>query len=109
MLPAALATILVLFGLMILGVLEKHVFVSPNSVAYQAEAASTAELYNILDRAHRDERAKVIEVRLTTQPETARVDFTLEARPETHRELLTELRAAFDTRKITTFSSSDQE
>jgi putative Mg2+ transporter-C (MgtC) family protein len=109
MLPAALATILVLFGLMILGVLEKHVFVSPCSVAYQAEAASTAELYNVLDRAHRDRRAKVIEVRLTTQPETARVDFTLEARPETHRELLTELRAAFDTRKITTFSSSDQE
>jgi putative Mg2+ transporter-C (MgtC) family protein len=109
MLPAALATILVLFGLMILGVLEKHVFVSPSSVAYQAEAAGTAELYNVLNRAHRDKRAKVIEVRLTAQPETARVDFTLEARPETHRELLTELRAAFDTRKITTFSSSEQE
>jgi putative Mg2+ transporter-C (MgtC) family protein len=109
MLPAALATILVLCGLMILGVLEKHIFVRPYSAAYQAEAASTDELYVLLNHAQRDKYTKLLEVRLTAQAETARVDFTLEARPKTHRELQTELRAAFDTRKIISYSSSEQE
>ena len=49
MFPAAMATLLVLFGLLILGVLEGHVFVRPYPAAYQAESASTAQLDSILE------------------------------------------------------------
>jgi putative Mg2+ transporter-C (MgtC) family protein len=107
--PAALATVLVLFGLFILGILEQHVFVRPYSAVYQAEAATTAELYSLLEQGPRDKRSKVIDVKLTSQREGAQVEFTLQAQPETHRELRNKLRAEFDTHKIISFSSSEQE
>jgi putative Mg2+ transporter-C (MgtC) family protein len=109
MFPAALATVLVLFGLLILGILERGVLVRPYSWAYQAEAASTGELYAVLDYAHRDKRTKLLEVSLTARPEAARLDFTLEALPRIHSDLQAQLRAAFDTHKITSFVSSKQE
>jgi hypothetical protein len=94
---------------MILGVLEQHVFVRSYSAAYKAVAATTDELYTLLGSLHRSKRTKLLEVRLTAQQEAACVDFTLEAQPETHKELQTELRTAFDNHKITSFSSSEQE
>src|SRR6266511_3098 len=49
MVPAALATVLVIFGLLILGVMEKKVFVRPYPAMYQAAAAGTDALDALLD------------------------------------------------------------
>jgi putative Mg2+ transporter-C (MgtC) family protein len=105
MFPAAMATLLVLFGLLILGVLEKHVFVRPYPASYQAEAASTAELDSILEDAQRDKRGKLLALKRTSQ----QVEFTLEAQPRTHQDLQKRLHAEFDAHKIISFSSSEQE
>jgi putative Mg2+ transporter-C (MgtC) family protein len=107
--PAVLATVLVLIGLLLLGVLERHVFVRPRSVAYLAEAATSDELYLLLDFARTDQRNKILDVKLSCQNNASRLEFTLESRPETHQELKTKLRAEFDSHKIISFGSSDQE
>jgi putative Mg2+ transporter-C (MgtC) family protein len=109
MFPASMATVLVIFGLLILGILEQHVFVRPYSAAYQAEAASTNELYPLLEHAHRDKRSRLLDVKLSSQTETSQVEFTLEAQPATHQELQARLRAEFDSHKIISFGSSEQE
>jgi putative Mg2+ transporter-C (MgtC) family protein len=109
MIPAALATLLVLFGLLILGVLERHVFVRPYAAVYQAEAAGTAELYLLLDQAQGGKRNRLFDVKLTTLREAAQVEFTLEAQPERHQQLQKKLRDEFDHHKIISFSSSEQE
>jgi hypothetical protein len=46
---------------------------------------------------------------MSGQPEASELQFTLEARPDTHHQLRDRLRAAFDTHKIISFSSSEQE
>jgi putative Mg2+ transporter-C (MgtC) family protein len=109
MIPATLSTVLVLFGLLILGVLEEHVFVRPYCALYQAEAATTVELYSLLDQVRRDKRNRLVDLKMSGQPEASELQFTLEARPDTHHQLRDRLRAAFDTHKIISFSSSEQE
>jgi hypothetical protein len=98
----------VVFGLLILGFLEQRVFVRPYSAAYQAKAATTDELYSLLDYV-RDKRSKLLDVKITSQREAAQVEFTLQAQPETHQALQTKLRAEFNSHKIVSFSSSEQE
>ena len=105
MFPAAMATALVLFGLLILGVLEEHVFVRTYPAVYQAESESGAELESILNDVQESKRNRVVELKRNNR----QVEFTLEARRERHQELLTALRAAFESRKIISFSSSEQE
>jgi putative Mg2+ transporter-C (MgtC) family protein len=109
MVPAALATILVLFGLMVLGILEQHVFVRPCAVLYQAEAASSGQLYSLLDQIHEDHHNRLLDVKVTTEHEAAQVQFTLEAQPALHQQLRKRLRDEFDTHKIVSYSSSEQE
>jgi putative Mg2+ transporter-C (MgtC) family protein len=109
MIPATLATVLVIFGLLILGLLEQRVFVRPYSAAYQAQAESTEELYSLVDHLHHDKGSKLLDLKLTSQQEKSQVEFTLQAQPETHRALQTKLRNEFDSRKIISFSSSEQE
>ncbi len=109
MFPAAMATVLVIFGLFILGFLEKRVFVRPYSTAYQAEAPGTDELYRLLDGEYGGKHKKLLDVKLSTEHESSRVEFTLEAAPETHRRLQKQLREDFDSHKIISFSSSEQE
>jgi len=105
MFPAAMATLLVLFGLLILGILEEHVFVRTSPTAYQVESESAAQLESILNDVQKNKRSRLVELKRTGQ----QMEFTLEARRETHHELLTRLRAEFDTHKIISFSSSEQE
>jgi putative Mg2+ transporter-C (MgtC) family protein len=105
MFPAAMATVLVLFALLILGVLEEHVFVRTYPVAYQAESESAAQLDSILNDAQGYKRSRLVGLKRTSQ----QVEFTLEARRQTHQELLARLRTEFDTHKIISFSSSEQE
>lgn len=109
MFPALLATILVVFALIILGILEQHVFVRAYSAAYQATAAGTEELYLLLDDKHRDKRSRLLDVKLTSQAEATQLEFTLQAQPETHKQLQKKLRDEFDTHKIISFSSTLQE
>jgi putative Mg2+ transporter-C (MgtC) family protein len=109
MVPAALATILVLFGLMILGVLEQNVFVRPHSTAYRAKASGTDQLYGLLDYSRQNRGSRLFDVKLTNEQETSQVEFTLEARSEVHRGLQKKMRAEFDSHKIISFSSSEQE
>jgi putative Mg2+ transporter-C (MgtC) family protein len=108
-LPAVVATVLVLIGLLALGILERHVFVRSHSSAYLAEAASSDELYPLLDLARKDKRGRLLDVKLSCQKDGSRVEFTLEARPEIHQEIKAKLRAEFDSHKIISFGSSDQE
>jgi putative Mg2+ transporter-C (MgtC) family protein len=105
MLPAALATVLVISGLLILGILEEHVFVRSYSVAYQAESASISHLDSILNDVQRAKESKLLDLRRIGQ----QLEFTLDARPKTHQELQSKLRAEFETHQIISFSSSEQE
>lgn len=111
MIPAALCTLLVLFGLLILGVFEQHIFVRLESATYQAAAVSSDDLFALLDslRENGDKHSRLLDVTIASQPHNTKVEFTLEAHPETHRQLRTRLRAEFDTHKIISFSSSEQE
>lgn len=105
MFPATMATLLVLFGLLILGILEQHVFVRPYPASYQAESASTAQLDSILDDAQKTKGSKLLELKRTSQ----QVEFTLEAQPRTHQDLQKRLRDEFKAHKIISYSSSEQE
>jgi putative Mg2+ transporter-C (MgtC) family protein len=109
MIPAALATLLVLFGLLILGVFEQHIFVRLESAVYQAASDNSEELFSLLQSARvgEDKHTRLLDVTITSQP--PKVEFTLEAHPETHRRLRERLRAEFETHKIISFSSSEQE
>lgn len=109
MLPATLAAVLVIFGLFILGYLEQHVFVRPHSAVYQAEASGKDELYTLLDSARLDKRGKLMDVKLSRQDDVMQLEFTLEAQPGTHGDIRTKLRNEFDSHKIISFSSSEQE
>jgi putative Mg2+ transporter-C (MgtC) family protein len=109
MIPAALSTILVLFGLMVLGVLEEHVFMRPHSVAYQAVAADTGGLYALLDDARAAEQSRILDVKISSQQQSTQLEFTLEAKDTTHQRLRAKLRDEFDSHKIVSYSASDQE
>ncbi len=109
MLPAALATVLVIFGLLILGVLEKKIFVRPYPAIYQATAASVEALYALLDQTREAKQARLLDVKMSTAEHGPQVQFTLEAQEDTHQELQQKLRAEFDNHGIGSFSSSEQE
>ena len=109
MIPAALATVLVIFGLLILGVLEKQIFVRPYPAIYQATAANRDALYALVDQAREAKHSRLIDVKVSSAEQVAHVQFTLEARTATHQELQQKLRAEFDNHRIVSFSSSEQE
>ena len=107
--PATLATVLVLFGLLILGLLEQHIFVRPYSAVYQAAAATSNEIYALLEDAREARHSRLLDVKVSSEQHAAQVQFTLEAQPETHQRLQQKLRAEFDNHRIASFSSSEQE
>jgi putative Mg2+ transporter-C (MgtC) family protein len=109
MIPAALATALVIFGLLILGVLEKKVFVRPYPAMYQAAAAETEGLYAILDQVRQAKQSRLLDVKFSSAEHAAQLQFTLEAHTGTHQSLQQKLRAEFDNHRIVSFSSSEQE
>ncbi len=109
MIPAALATMLVLFGLLILGILEQHVFVRRYPAAYMVDAGDASHLHELMDEARVEKHGKLLDVKLTRQESTTRMEFTLEADPGTHDKLLKKLHKEFDTHKIISFASSEQE
>ena len=109
MIPATLATTLVLFGLLILGLLEKHIFVRPYRAIYQAVAPGTNELYALLDKARQGRNSRLVDVKMSSAEHAAQVQFTLEAHADTHQSLQQKLRAEFDNHRIASFSSSEQE
>lgn len=107
--PAAIASVLVLAGLRILGLFEQHVFVRPYPAAYQASAGGTQELYSLLDQACEGRWSKLIDVKFSIANQMPQVEFILEAEPQIHHQLRERLRAEFDSHKIISFSSSEQE
>ena len=109
MIPALLATVLVIFGLLILGVLEKKVFVRPYPAIYQATAADRDALYILVDQAREARHGRLLDVKISSAQQAAQLQFTLEARAATHQELQQKLRAEFDNHRIVSFSSSEQE
>jgi putative Mg2+ transporter-C (MgtC) family protein len=109
MIPAALATALVLFGLLILGLIEIHIFVRPYPAVYQVSGDSTPELFTLLELARESRRSRLIDVKFSSAPPASQVEFTLEAQPEIHQKLRQKLRDEFEKHKIISFSSSEQE
>jgi putative Mg2+ transporter-C (MgtC) family protein len=109
MIPATLATLLVLFGLLVLGLLERHVFVRPHTAAYQAVAAETRDLYKLLDDARAGKEARLLDVKISAVEKATQVEFTLEAYAEAHRTLRGKMRQEFDSHKIISYSSQDEE
>jgi putative Mg2+ transporter-C (MgtC) family protein len=107
--PATLATVLVILGLLMLGILEQRVFMRPHCAFYQVEAATRDELYSLLEQAHTDKRSRILDLKFATQQAVEQLEFTLEAQMETHEKLRTRLRNEFDTHKIVLYSSSEQE
>lgn len=109
LIPAALATGLVLFGLLILGLLEQHIFVRPRSAVYQAAATGTGELYGLLEQVQVSKGSKLVDVKFSSANQASQVEFTLRARPETHSGLQRKLHDEFESHKIISFSTSEQE
>jgi putative Mg2+ transporter-C (MgtC) family protein len=109
MIPAAVATVLVIFGLIILGILEAHVFLRSHPAAYQVAAASAGTLYLLLENVPKEKQSKLLDVKFTTLPAGVQLEFTLEALPATHEKLRSQLRGDFEAHKVILFSSSEQE
>ncbi len=109
MIPAALATALVVFSLLFLGVWEQHIFPRPYPAAYQATSANREALYALLDRAREAKHSRLLDVKISSAQQAAHVQFTLEAHTGTHHELQQKLRTEFDNHRIVSFSSSEQE
>jgi putative Mg2+ transporter-C (MgtC) family protein len=109
MIPAALATLLVLFGLLVLGVLERHVFGRPHSAAYQVVAAETRGLYALLDDARANKESRLLDVKVSALEKATQLEFTLEASTEAHRTLRSRIREQFDDRRIVSYSSEDED
>jgi putative Mg2+ transporter-C (MgtC) family protein len=109
MIPAALATGLVLIGLFLLGLLERHIFVHPYQANYEATAGSTGELDRVLEQAREGRLSKLVDVKLSNADQATRLEFVLEAQPKMHHKLRQTLHDAFDSRRILSFRSSEQE
>ncbi len=109
MFPATIATVLVLFGLLVLGVLEQHVFGRAYPAAYQAASDDAQALYSILADVKQGRHTKLVDVRLSRHYVSSQLEFTLEADPPVHDQLRTRLTSEFDSHKIVSFSSSKQE
>jgi putative Mg2+ transporter-C (MgtC) family protein len=109
MFPATIATILVIFGLLVLGVLEQHVFGRVYPTAYQATSTSVDDLYAILTGLEQGKRIRLLDVRLSRHDGSSQIDFTLDAEQQVHDQLRQKLSSEFDTHKIVSFSSSKQE
>jgi putative Mg2+ transporter-C (MgtC) family protein len=109
MFPATIATILVIFGLLVLGVLEQHVFGRAYPAAYQAASDDAQELYSILADVKQGRHTKLVDIRLSRHDLSSQLEFTLEAEQQVHDQLRTRLTSEFDSHKIISFTSSKQE
>jgi len=109
MFPAMLATVLVIFGLLILGFLEHRVFGNSYPTAYQASSGDAQELYGILTSVEQDKHTKLVDVRLSQHEGSSQLEFTLEAQQQVHDRLRRQLTSDFQSHKIVAFTSSKQE
>jgi putative Mg2+ transporter-C (MgtC) family protein len=109
MIPAAMATVLVIFGLLILGILEDHVFPRRRTVAYQTIVPDSGYFHKLLEGAQKERETRLTALKITDQGQSLQVEFTLEARPRTQQELQDKLRQELDSRKIVSFSLIEQE
>jgi putative Mg2+ transporter-C (MgtC) family protein len=109
MFPALIATILVIFGLLVLGVLEQHVFGRTYPTAYQAVSTSVDDLYAILTGLEHGKHIRLLDVRLSRHDGSSQIEFTLDAQQQIHDQLRQKLSSEFDCHKIVSFSSSKQE
>ncbi len=107
--PATLATIFVIFGLLILGLLEQHVFGRYVAVAYTAGLLSPADLPRLLHDVRAAQKSKLVDVSFTNKENGVEAAFILDAAPATHSALQTKLRESLATHTITSFSCSEQE
>jgi putative Mg2+ transporter-C (MgtC) family protein len=109
MFPATIATALVIFGLLVLGILEQHVFFKSYPTAYQAASTSVEDLYAILTGLEQGKHTRLLDVRLSRHDGSSQIEFTLDAQQQVHDQLRQKLSSEFDSHKIVSFSSSKQE
>jgi putative Mg2+ transporter-C (MgtC) family protein len=107
--PATIATVFVVFGLLVLGVLEQHVFGRYAAVAYTAGLLSPADLPRLLKEAQAERNTRLVDVSFSLCPQGVEAAFILDAAPATHVTLQARLRQELAAHTITKFSCSVQE
>jgi putative Mg2+ transporter-C (MgtC) family protein len=109
MIPAVVAALLVLFGLFVLGIVEEKAFTPVRTVVYQAVVTKLDDFHALIASAKQEKHTRVLGQKITNQPGSVQAEVSLQASPETHLALQTQLRQELDSRHILSFSSTDQE
>jgi putative Mg2+ transporter-C (MgtC) family protein len=109
MIPAVLATIIVVFGLFVLGIAEEHVFGALRIVLYQLTVPCSADVHGLLAEALKQPRARLIQMKINGQHDAVQAEFLFEAKRETQQDLQKKLRQELDTNNILAFNISAQE
>jgi putative Mg2+ transporter-C (MgtC) family protein len=107
--PATVATVFMLFGLLVLGLLEEHVFGRYVVVAYTAGLLSPSDLPRLLKDVQATHKTKLVDVSFTTKNTGVEAAFILDARPDAHLVLQARFRDELAARTITAFSCSEEE
>jgi putative Mg2+ transporter-C (MgtC) family protein len=108
-LPAVIATVLVLLGLLALGILERRVFVRPNSMDYELTAPKLDVLYPLLEQARALPAMRLRAVSARSSGGESRLGFTVEASTASHEKLQAALQLRVQQQEITSFSSNEEE
>jgi putative Mg2+ transporter-C (MgtC) family protein len=109
MVPATIATALAVFVLLVLGILEQHVFINPYLAAYHASSADADRLYSIVTGLEQTKQSRLLDVKLRRHNGESQIEFTLQAAEPVHERLRKTLNDDFHEHKIVSFSSSKQE
>jgi len=106
---AALATLIVLFALLVIGVLEPMTGRKRIPMLYEVRGSDERAIFltilSVLDRAHL--RLNVVEK--STVADIERVTFEVSAPPKIHQSLLIDLRAAASTDRVSVFQEIEEE
>ena len=109
MVPALLASVLVVFGLFVLGMLEQRLFGNLRIVLYQLEAPTSADVHALLAGALGQSRSRLISMKIDNLPDSVSAEFLFEARESTQSELQSKLRQELDAKQVLSYHLTVQE
>ncbi len=109
MIPAMLATVLVVFGLFFLGLVEQHLFGNLRMVLYQLEAPPSADVHALLADALSQSRSRLVSMKIDNRPDSVAAEFLFEARETTQTALQQKLRQELDAKQVLSYHLTVQE